>query len=166
MATVNTIDGDVVVRGNLRTTTINLPATCVGDSNVNGSAPITAAKLQHQYEKTFAQVNGSAATAERRVLHVAYGATGTIIAFRVGAVTAATGDSTATVDLRKNGTTILSAAVVIDNTKAAFAKTLAALATTGYVTGDVFEVVVTISAGTGTLPQGLFADFVATEDAA
>lgn len=166
MATVQTIDGDVQVRGNLRCVTINLPATCVGDAQVSGSSPITASKLQHQHSKTFAQANGSAAVAERRVIHIAYGAAGTVLAFRTGVVTVATGDSTVTVDLYKNGASILSATVTIDNTKAAFARTTATLSSASYVAGDIFEVVLTVSAGTGTLPQGLFADFVTTEAAA
>jgi hypothetical protein len=166
MATVQTTDGDVQIRGNLRCTTINLPALSVGDGNVNGSDPITAPKLQHQYTRTVAQLNGTAATAERRVLHVAYGATGTVVAFRAGLTVAAVGDATVTVDLYKNGVSILSATISLTSATAVNAKVAGALSGTSYVTGDVFEAVIAVSAGTGTLPQGVFTDLVVREDAA
>jgi hypothetical protein len=76
--------------------------------------------------------------------------------FRCGPVAAAVGDSTATVDLYKNGASILSAGVLIDSGDAAFAVLTGSISSAAYVAGDVFEVVITISAGTGTLPQGVW----------
>jgi hypothetical protein len=158
----STVDSDLVVTGNLQCTTISLPESCVVNANVSGSDPLAAAKTRHRHLRTQRQAHGTAATAERRVVHVAHAA-GTVSAFRVGPVVAAVGDSTATLDLYKNGTTVLSGTVVVNNSKAAYSKTTGTVSSAAYVAGDVFEVVQTISAGTGTLPQGVFADAVFDE---
>jgi hypothetical protein len=157
----NTIES-LNVTGQLRAGSVVLPADCVTDTNVNGSSPLAAAKTRHRHLRTLAQAHGTAATAERRVVHVAHAA-GTVSAFRVGPVVAATGNSTATADLYKNGASVLSAGVALDNTNAAYAEEAGAVSSAAYVAGDVFEVVVTVSAGTGTLPQGVYADAVFDE---
>jgi hypothetical protein len=157
----NTIES-LNVTGQLRAGSVVLPADCVTDTNVNGSSPLAAAKTRHRHLRTLAQAHGTAATAERRVVHVAHAA-GTVSAFRVGPVVAATGNSTATADLYKNGASVLSAGVALDNTNAAYAEEAGAVSSASYVAGDVFEVVVTVSAGTGTLPQGVYADAVFDE---
>ncbi len=137
---------------------VTLPANCVGDANFTAASPLGVDKQGHQYLKGLAQVHGSAAAAERRVVHVARAA-GVLDDFRAGVVVACTGNATVTVDLRKNGTTVLDAPIVLDNTNTAFAKEAAGVsaAADDYVAGDVFEVVVTVNAGTGALGQGLFA---------
>jgi hypothetical protein len=157
----NTIES-LNVTGQLRAGSVVLPADCVTDTNVNGSSPLAAAKTRHRHLRTLAQAHGTAATAERRVVHVAHAA-GTVSAFRVGPVVAATGNSTATADLYKNGASVLSAGVALDNTNAAYAEEAGAVSSAAYVAGDVFEVVVPVSAGTGTLPQGVYADAVFDE---
>ena len=141
-----------------------VPAGSFGDPQIGAANPIDAAKLKHQYAPRLAQAHGTAATAERRVVHVAR-ASGTVAAVEAGPVVAAVGDSTVSVDVRKNGTTILSAPITIDNGDAAYAKVAGAISSAAYVAGDVFEVVITVTAGTGTLPQGVFATAVFREGA-
>lgn len=70
-----------------------------------------------------------------------------------------------TVDLKKNGTSVLTSTVTIDHTVAAYTQVAASIATNTYVAGDVFEVVVTATAGGGTLPQGLFVALITREAA-
>ena len=140
--------------------TLTAPANTIGGTSLLAADPVPTDKARHRFMPRLAQVHGSSATAERRVVHRARAA-GTLIEFKVGVAVAATGDSTVTVDLRKNGTTILNATLVIDNGDVAYTGILSALFTGGvttiaYASGDVFEVVITVSAGTGTLPQGLF----------
>ena len=79
-----------------------------------------------------------------------------LAAAKVGAIVACIGDSTITVNLYKNGSTVLSAPVVLDNSNTAFAIEAGAISSASYSADDVFEVVVSVSAGTGTLGQGLF----------
>jgi hypothetical protein len=151
-------DDDVQFNGQVRFAKApTLPtAAAVGNNQMSPADPAQPDKLYHRFRRAWGQPHGTAATAERRALYVA-GADGTLTDFRVGVVAAAVGDSTVTLDLRKNGTSVLSSAVTLTSSAAAYAKTTAAVATPGYVAGDVFELVQTVSAGTGTLPQGAFA---------
>lgn len=158
----STVDSDLVVTGTLVATAVSLPAACVVNATVSGSDPLAASKVRHRHLKTLAQVHGSAAATERRPVHVAHAA-GTVSAFRVGPVVAAVGAATVTADLYKNGATVLSGVVTIDNSKAAFSKTSGTVSSAAYVAGDVFEVVLVATAGGGTLPQGIFADAVFDE---
>ncbi|OGG44120.1 MAG: hypothetical protein A3F84_27810 [Candidatus Handelsmanbacteria bacterium RIFCSPLOWO2_12_FULL_64_10] len=161
------IPNDVYVTGNLSSLTFSPPAASIGDTAVAGSAGIQASKLEHQYMDRLTQVHGSAATAERRVIKTAKGATGDIVSFRCGVLVACIGNSTITIDLYKNGSSILSATTVLDSGNAARAfESAAGFSSTTFVADDVFECVVTVSAGTGTLGQGLFCELVTREDAA
>lgn len=153
------------VQGHVACTTLGVPAGTVTDAMVNGSAAVSASKCQQQYSKGYNQAHGSAAASARFPVHVARGATGTVVAFRAGVVVACIGAATIDVDLRKNGTTVLSAAIQIDSGDAAYAKVDGTLSSADYVAGDVFEVVVTATAGGGTLGQGLFVDATFREGA-
>lgn len=166
MASLNTIDGDLSVRGVLRPTQFAAPASCIGDSNFDGSAPLTALKQQHQHQKVYSQSNGAASVTDRKVVHVAYGATGTVVAVRAGVVTAQVGGATLTIDLKKNGTSILTGTFQVTSAIAVFALVNGSIATAGYVAGDVFEVVVTEATGGGTQGQGLFVQLIVREDPA
>jgi len=53
----------------------------------------------------------------------------------------------------------------VDSGDAAFAKVAGTVTDDDYVAGDVFETVVTVSAGSGTLGQGVFVDLVFDEEA-
>lgn len=166
MASQNLVDGDLTVRGTLKPTALSAPASCIGDTNIDGSNPITALKQQHQHQKTYKQSNGSASVSDRQVIHVAYGATGSVVAVRAGVVTAQVGGATLTIDLKKNGTSILTGTFQVTSAQAAFALVGGSIASASYVTGDVFEVVVTAATGGGTQGQGLFVDVIFREDAA
>lgn len=139
-----------------------LNANCVGDAQVNAANPIACAKLKHQHAVTKGQVHSTNASAERRVMHIVNGA-GVISKFRVTQTLAATGDSTATIDLYKNGASILSSTIVINNGQADRAITDGALSSTTIAAGDVLEVVQTVSAGTGTPPRGVTWQLVTEE---
>lgn len=151
-------DGDVTFQSGTATFRgpVVLPANTVGNTQVSATAPLDATKTVHQYQRSLSQPHGTAATDERRVIHVARSA-GSIVEFRAGPVVAATGDSTVTVDLLVNGVSVLSSVVTIDNGDAAFTKQAAVLSTAAYAAGDVIEVALDATAGSGTLPQGVFA---------
>jgi hypothetical protein len=158
------LDTDLVVRGVLRATSVGLPATCVGDTQMNASDPVGSDKLQHQYIEPFAQAHGVAAVSERRAIHVARGA-GTLTAFRAGLTVANVGAATVTVDLRRNGTTILTSVITLNSGTAAFAKVDGVISSATVAAGDVFEVVTVATAGGGTLGQGVFATLIIREAA-
>jgi hypothetical protein len=160
----NRIPGNWAVGGILSATTMVIPANSVGDDQVEADAGIAASKLEHESHATFAQANTSAAD-ETRIIYVAHAA-GEVLEFKAGSIAAAVGDSTVTVDLKKNGTTILSSVITLDNGNTARvveAGTLVASPT--YVAGDVFEVVIDATVGTGTLPTGVFGSMVVNEAA-
>lgn len=158
------IDGDVQVTGRLIAPTLTLTAGTVTAAAVQAAAGIEASKLEHQYQPVFSQEGGTDAAAEVRVVHVVKGATADIVSFHAGSVVAATGTGVCTVDCKKNGTTILSAVITLDNGNTAYVVEAGTLAVTSAVAGDVFTVVVGGVAST-VLPKGVFARLVIREDA-
>jgi hypothetical protein len=163
------VDGDLIIRGTLTPSGgINLPDNTVGDADVDSSRPISEAKLQKRHHRTYANGSrGASPTADAgKVIHVASGP-GTVVDVAAGITVAGAawaGGGQATVDVKKNGTSILSGVVTLNGSSVALAVTTATIATTTYVAGDVFEVVVAYTAGTGTPAQGLFARVVFRED--
>ena len=161
------IPADVNIAGTLRATTFILPTAIVLDATVAGAAGIQASKLQHRHQPVY---NGgdsiTTAVTNRQVLHYVYGTTGTILAFRCGSVVANVGAATVSIQLKKNGANILTAATVLDNANTAFiVENEAGFTSTALVLGDVLEVDITAAAGGGTLGKGVFASLVLNEDA-
>lgn len=159
-------DGPVNFRGGLVTfEEVGLPVTCVGDRQASASDPITAEKLEHQYALTVSQANGSASVTDRRVIHVGHGTAGEVLMVRAGVKTACIGGATLTIDVLKNGTTILSSTFAINSTHAAYELVEGTVSVAAFAAEDVFEVSVTAATGGGTQGQGLFVQLVVREDA-
>lgn len=157
-------EGDLQVTGNFVSKTMSLPAGCVEADDIEANAGIEASKLQHRHQPTFAQPNTAAAD-ETRMVHVVYGTTGSIIAFKAGSIAKAVGDAITTVDLKVNGASVLSAVITLDNANTNRVAESGTVLTPALVVGDVIEVVVDGTIGTGTLPTGVFASVVINEDA-
>lgn len=129
---------------------------------IRGSTLVDASKLNHQHVKTWAQPN-TTATTERTVIHTARGA-GTILGFRAASVVANIGAATVSIRLKKNGTNVDTAALVLDNANTAYTfENAAGFTSTAISAGDVFEVDATATAGGGTLATGCFAELVTVE---
>lgn len=141
-----------------------LPDDCVGNDQVATGAGIAASKLEHQYEKNVTQPN-TAATDETRVIHVVRGATATVQEFRAGSIAKAAGGATCTVDLKKNGSSILSSPITLDSGNSDYVPESAAVTSPDLVADDVLTVVIDGTVGGGTLPTGVYADLVLREDA-
>lgn len=166
MAAATRIEGDVYVNGNVSSKTATLPSSTVTDASVQANAAIDATKLQHQHRHVFTQPN-SAATSETKVIYGCYGATGTVIAFSAGSIAIAVGAATVTVDLKKNGSSILTSVITLDTANTARVVEAGTLSgSTSLVAGDVLEVVTAATAGGGTLPTGVFAVLTVNEKAA
>lgn len=165
---LNTLDGDYTHRNGTFTfgSAVKLPAAAVGDGQFDGNSPLATGKQRHRKQHTYRQSNGSAVVSDQQAVHVGYGANGSVVAVRAGIRTAAVGAATVTIDVKKNGTSILTGTISITSSQAAFALVAGSVATAAYVVGDVFEVIVTATAGGGTLPQGLFVDLIFDEDPA
>lgn len=164
MASTPNVLSDTDVQGSLRCKTFTPPAGCIGDAAINAGANVAATKTQHRWRALFNQVHGSIATAERRAVFYAY-ATGTITFVRAGSVVACIGGATITIDVKKNGTSILTATIVLDNANTAYVVEAGSLSVTTLAIGDVLEVVQTVATGGGTLGQAVFVVVGIDEDA-
>lgn len=150
------ITGNLVVQGNASYHTQTIAAASIGDTQVAPAAGIQASKLQHAHRPIYAQGSSTNATAATQVIYVVVGSTGTVQVAEAGAVVPATGSDTCTVDIKKNGTTILSAVIALTSSQTARQVVAGAVTSASVVAGDVLEVVVAPNHNTGTLPQGVF----------
>lgn len=159
----NISDCDLHVNGHFSAVSMKLPDGTVTNAMVNGSAAIDATKIIQRVRKTWSQPSGSAGSTETRVIHVARAA-GTLRTLRVGSVTACGGAATITFDLKKNGSSVLSGGpVILDSSRVAYQEVSATFASTAYVEGDVFELVVVATAGGGSLGNGPYAELTMDE---
>lgn len=150
------IPDDVVIRGHLSTETMTIPPSTVTDASVATGAAIDPDKIVNRFRRSLTQAHGSAGTAERRAIHVAL-RDGTLNACTAALSVAPTSTGTHTIQIKKNGSNILSSAIVLDNANTAYTKEDAGSFTSStYVAGDFFEVDVTVSGAT--LGQGLIVE--------
>ena len=154
--------GDTHVDGTLTAKALNIPSGTVDNSDVQGGAGIEASKLEHQFQKEFAQESSATPTTETKVVHVVRGATADFVSFACGMVDTGTSGSV-TVDVKKNGTSILSSPVTVDFNDADRAILTGTITTTTAVVGDVIEITITDSSSDG---SGAFGQIVIREDAA
>ena len=166
MATPSRHEGGLHVDGNLTMKTIGLPAGGVVNTHVSENAGLDATKLKHQYEITQAQGSGDNVAAETQVRHLVYGTTGEVIAFEGGSIVAGLGTYEVTIDLLKNGTTVLTTPVVLTTNETAMEVVSSVIGTTPLVANDVLEVDISITGTTGTAAQGVFSRLVVREDPA
>jgi len=144
---------------------VGLPPGCVGDLQVNPSAPIDVTKMKHRHARLLTQPFGVPAVAERRVVHRARVA-GVVTSAYAGLTAPSTENATVTADVLRNGVSMLTAPLVLGNTVAAYNSLSAPLiAAPVYAAGDVIEAVLTVAVGTGILGQGAFVALVLTEGA-
>lgn len=159
-------EGDLYVTGSLSAATMLVSAGAVANTQVQAGAAIAADKLQQQHQPViclFSHADDVAVV--RKGIYAVYGTTATILAFRAWVSVAAGATTTVTVDLLKNGTTILSATVDFTNADSAFTiKSAAGFTSTALVDGDVLEVSVGLT-GTNE-PKGLCCQLVLNEDPA
>ena len=143
-----------------------MPSLPAGITNamVAAGAAIDQSKLQHQHRIVHHQPN-SAATSETLPVFRCYGTTATLIEVAVGSIAIAVGAATVTVDIKKNGTTVLSAVVTLDTGNTAYVGELASISVPGMVAGDVLTAVIVATAGGGTLPTGVYIALTIKEDA-
>lgn len=157
MALVATFPGDVVITGDiLGATGIAYPDGTIVNADISGSAAIAASKCQKSLSPA-ARQSGTVAD-ETIILHVVKGATGTVKHFSASAVTVATGVSSFTVDLQKNGVTMLSAPVTVNAGTGDLGEEVGTLTVTTLADGDVLTAVIDATAsGTDTPATGAYA---------
>lgn len=149
------IDGDLTIRGNLNCQSITLPQNALDSpGQIKAGINIPADKTEQRFFPSWHQPN-SAASTETRTLFVAR-RSGTLNEVIAGSIAPASGNATVTVDVRKNGTTVLAAVITLDNTNTARVVEAGSVTSAAFVVGDWFDVVITATIGSGTLPTGVF----------
>lgn len=157
------LEGDFHFAGTLSATTVRLPDGTVDNAKVAASADIDHTKLEHQHRASLSQ-NGTAASVTVPLAAIR-GAAGTILSVRAGTITACTGNATITVDVKKNGVTVLTAVITLDNANTARVVEAGTLSVTSLAAGDFLEAVVVATVGTGVLGTGLHVEVRWAEDA-
>jgi len=160
------IPSGLTVYGPLQCSSFSPPPSCVVDASVatpsGGAAGIGTSKMNHRQHVKYGQANGAAVT-ETRPIWITYGTVGLLKAFRAGSIAAAVGAAVVTVDLYKNGATVLSAPITLNSSSAARIAAAATITTTTTAAGDWFDLVITSTPGGGTAPTGVFAEMVIDE---
>jgi hypothetical protein len=155
------IEGTQNFTGAVVLSSVTLPASCVTNAKIEAGAGISASKQQHLHSKCQSQRNGTINASQRELIHLVTGATGTLKSFKAYNITTATATDTTTIDLLKNGSTMLSAVITL-NAAATTVVQSATFASTSVVAGDKLEVNVV---ATGAAPgQGLSIQVTLEED--
>jgi hypothetical protein len=150
----------------LTATNFTPPVGSVVNGSIAAAAGIAATKLEHPIRCTVAQESGTASTDQTLVVHSVYGATGTLIAFEVGCVTPPVGAAVVEVDLKVNGSSVLSAAVQLTSATAAYTPAAGTISSADLSDGDCIEIEIDETTGGGTQAEGVYANVVIHEDAA
>lgn len=152
---LNRLDVSTIVVDSLFVNTYaSFPAAFVTNAMVQAGADISASKLESCHRLNYGQ-NGGAVSAEAQ-LGIVRGTAGSILSFEVNNVTACAGASTVSVDLYKNGTSILSSPVTLNSSSTAYTPTAGTISSASIADGDVLTAVVTPAQdGTSALATGV-----------
>lgn len=140
-----------------------VPGTVIG-TDVSLTANILAQSMQHCFKPgcNFSQAIGATPATREEIVYTASGP-GTVNGFH--ALLNDTGSSTSVgFDLKKNGTTVLSAPVTITNADTDREVVDGTLSGNSFIAGDVFSIAMTVSSATGA--TGAFAFMALTENQA
>lgn len=146
----------------LTVSNFNPPAESIDDDAIEAGAGVAASKLEHRHQPVLGQKNGAANVAMRQIIHIVYGTAGTLLAARARNITVA-GTGTTTIQIKKNGSNILSSALTLAAADGTTLKTTTGFTSTALVAGDMLEVDISVSdtdAG-----QGVSVSLVLNEDA-
>ncbi len=141
-----------------------------GDLNVQGNitfpdgADLPYSQLQQIRNVIYQQLSATDVAAETKQVYRVYGATGTILAIGASIVTVPSVDRAAVVDVKKNGTTVLSASITLDSGNTTRVSEAGTLSVVSLAAGDILEVFVTVAGSSGTHPQGLLVNIALKED--
>lgn len=165
----STLYSDLLVVGQITCKTFSPPAACINDTAISApSSPpnaIAASKLRHRHAAHYAQPNATATT-ETKAVHVVRGTNATINEVVAGSIVACIGAATITLDVKKNGVSVLTGVLTLNSSNTARVVVAASLSggSVSCVAGDWIEFVVTATAGGGTLGTGFFAQAIIDED--
>lgn len=156
------IDTDLNIQGHLTARTMKIPSGTLTNDGVNGSAAIAATKIQKP--RLVEYPTSGTATSATVPIYVCNGATATVMGIKAGSIAACIGGATVTVDLRKNGSTILSAVITLDSGNTARIMEAGTISNSSLVAADFLELVIVATTGGGTLATGLLVQVEIHED--
>ena len=166
MVQVN-IPCDFNVQGTATFKTVNLPAASVNPANMGSGAPgnyFPASNSRSKIKRVYAIDSAATAVTEQKPMHLVIGATATALSFSAALITACVGTATVTIDLKINGTSILSSPITLTSANASRSVVTTGILSPNLTAGQILEIVITATASTGTLGQGLIVTFVLDED--
>jgi hypothetical protein len=153
---LSVLNGDYHINGTLSSALFNAPSGSIRNIDIEQDAQIEASKLVQPNQPTYRETVATTASTLTIPLHSIVGTTATLNTFVAGMVVPNIGDSTVSVDLLKNGSTVLTAPISLSSADAARAQVTAAITDFDAVVGDLYEVDIIATIGTGTLGLGLF----------
>jgi hypothetical protein len=143
------------VEGRITSKYLTAPDESINNAAIASDADIDATKLEQRRPLSYSKA-GTAAS-ETYVLHRVSGLTARNLTLFAGSVAIAVGGATVTVDIKKNGTSVLTGGpVTFNSSNVAYIGVDLAPTTTTAVVGDVFTAVIVATAGGGTIPTGFF----------
>lgn len=150
-----TLRGTTVMTG-----PVTLPSGTVSASTIAAGANVETSKLVHRHSLNYNQASGASVATATVPVFIARGTTITIRAIEAAILVAAAGAATVTVDLQKSTgggafASVLSSTIDFDSASVVRTVTAGTLSATSATDGDILQLVVTATAGGGTLPQGL-----------
>lgn len=147
------IEGDHHFVGTVTGASLTPSDSTITNAKVAAAAAIAADKMEHRWRKTFSQDGLPAA--ETHVIHIVRGATGTINEFAVTLGEAKLSSGTVDVDLLKNGSSVLSAAVQLDSADALYDVLTGTISSASVVVDDVLVINITVSSPVGAAGLGV-----------
>jgi len=161
--TANRNDVDTMVTDYLRVNTnLSLPAGSLTNAMVSATAAIAASKLV-SYQKMIYASYGTLTT-RTVVLGIMRGATGLSVGVECSNVTQCAGSSTVTVDIQKDGVTILSSVVTLDSSTGDLGVEAGTITDTALADGEVITAVITaVASGTDVIATGVAVQLDFTE---
>lgn len=158
------IEGPLHVNGTLSASSFNPPDNIITrNAQIAAGVNLDADKVEHRYTITTALTDHATDSAVvRKVVHVVKGTTASIVSFVAGVTVAATSTGECDVDLKVNGTSVLSADIKLDSGNAAFSQEAGTVTDPDLVAGDVVEISIDATAGSDK-PKGVNATVVIDE---
>lgn len=140
--------------------TLNVPAGSITNAGILSGTNVDASKLVHRHAINYFQASGSSVASATVPIFIARGTTVTLQAIEAAILVAAAGAATVTIDLQKSTgagafATVLSSVITLNSSTVVRTATAGTINTASGTDGDIWQLVITATAGGGTLPQGL-----------
>lgn len=171
MPSTGYLEEDLHINGTLSARTNVLSDGCVDNDAIIAGQNISADKFERKFSLHYQQAPGSAVVAATVDLHIAR-ASGTVVAIEAAITgTIATGaDRTVTIDLLKSTggaafASILTAALVLDNTNVLRTLEAGTINTGTFIDGDLLRLTVAVAGAAGNQADGLICTITVRENA-